>query len=82
MEKSIYSKDYALFLRHLRDARANAGVTQEELAARLGRTQSFVSKCERGERRLDIVEVLRFCRALRISFRAFVDEFEKKVGTS
>ena len=57
MDKSIYSAHYTLFLELLRDARQRAGLTQEEVALHLGNTQSFVSKCERGERRLDIVEV-------------------------
>lgn len=75
MEKSIFSNDYALFLQQLREARKQAGVTQEQLAQRLHQTQSFVSKCERGERRLDIVEVRAFCLALGISFPAFIAQF-------
>jgi transcriptional regulator with XRE-family HTH domain len=71
MEKSIYSHDYRLFLRLLRDARRQAGVTQTELANRLGRTQSFVSKCERGERRIDVVELRKFCNALEVDFPDF-----------
>ena len=67
MEKSIYSQDYAVFLRLLKEAREQAGTTQEQLAARLGQTQSFISKCERGERRLDVVEAGTFCMALGIS---------------
>ncbi len=72
MEKSVFSRDYRVFLRHLRQARERAGLTQEQLARRLGQTQSFVSKCERGERRLDIVEVRRICAALKIDFPRFI----------
>ena len=68
MQKSIHSSQYRAFLRLLQEARQRAGVTQEELARRLGESQSFVSKCERGERRLDIVEVRAFCEALGVSF--------------
>ena len=75
MKKSLFSADYAVFLRLLREARDNAGLTQVELGARLGQSQSFVSKCERGERRLDIVEVRAFCKALDISFSSFVRRF-------
>ena len=75
MKKSLFSADYAVFLRLLREARDDAGLTQEELGARLGQTQSFVSKCERGERRLDIVEARAFCKALDISFSSFVRRF-------
>jgi len=63
MEKSIYSMEYTLFLGVLRAVREEAGITQQEIAARLGATQSFVSKCERGERRLDIVELRAWCSA-------------------
>ncbi len=55
MEKSIYSKDYQTLLRELRRAREASGLTQGQLAKRLGCTQSFISKCERGEPRLENV---------------------------
>ena len=79
MEKSLFSQNYAVFLRQLREAREEAGLTQETLAKRLGKTQSFVSKCERGERRLDIVEVRAFCKAMRLSFPKFVEKFDKSL---
>jgi transcriptional regulator with XRE-family HTH domain len=77
MEKSVSSDDYALFLEHLKDARRKAGLTQGQLAEVLGETQSFVSKCERGERRLDIVEVRAFCLALGVPFPSFATQLDK-----
>jgi len=77
MEKSIYSQEYSLFLELLRNARENKGLTQTEVAERLGQTQSFVSKVERGERRLDIVELRAFCAAIDIGFPTFVARIEK-----
>ena len=71
MEKSIYSHDYGVFLRLLREARKQAGITQIELAKGIACTQSFVSKCERGERRIDVVELRKFCNALGIDFAEF-----------
>ena len=71
MQKSIHSRQYRAFLRLLRETRKRAEITQEELARRLGESQSFVSKCERGERRLDIVEAHAFCEALGVSFSRF-----------
>lgn len=53
-------------LRLLRKTRRNVGVTQEELATRLDETQTFISKCERGERRIDVIELRKFCEALGI----------------
>jgi transcriptional regulator with XRE-family HTH domain len=72
MDKWVSSREYAQFLRALCKARKRAGVTQAEVATRIGQTQSFVSKCERGERRIDIVELRHFCRALGISLVDFV----------
>ncbi len=64
--KSLFSEEYDRFLRLLRDARTNAGMTQDEAARMLGRPQSLVSKCESGERRVDIVEFVGFCRVYEI----------------
>ena len=77
MEKSIYTREYSLFLEQLKNAREKKGLTQIEVAEKLGQTQSFVSKVERGERRLDIVELRAFCSALGISFTTFVGQIEK-----
>lgn len=77
MEKSIYSREYSLFLDQLRKAREEKGLTQTEVAAKLGQTQSFVSKVERGERRIDVVELRAFCAAIGIGFRSFVAQIEK-----
>ena len=55
-------------------------VTQIELAKRLDETQSYISKCERGERRLDLVELRTFCRALGVPLVEFVKEFEQLVS--
>ena len=73
MDKSLFSAEYEMFLRRLRQARQEAGLTQAVLAYRLRRNQSFVSKLERGERRVDVVELRVICRAMGISFRGFVD---------
>lgn len=77
MEKSIYSREYAIFLEQLRNARERKGLTQTQVAERLGQTQSFVSKVERGERRIDIVELRAICSAIGVSFGAFVSQMEK-----
>lgn len=66
------SAAYRLFLRHLREARLTAGLSQAEVAKRLGRPQSFVSKCESGERRVDVVELQAFARLYRKELNFFV----------
>jgi transcriptional regulator with XRE-family HTH domain len=70
---------YRIFLQALRGARESAGVTQELLATRLDETQSFVSKCERGERRLDIVELFRFCAALDVDPLQFIRNIADRI---
>jgi len=76
MPKSVFTDDYAAFVRHLREAREAAGLTQEQLALRLGLGQSFVSKVERGERRLDVVELGAVCAALGVPLVEFVGGLE------
>ena len=61
--KALHTTRYRAFLARLRQARAEAGLTQEEVAARLGRPQTWVSKCELGERRVDFVEIEDFAVA-------------------
>lgn len=80
MQKSINSQTYAIFLEHLRETREKAGITQAQLAERLGETQSFVSKCERGERRIDIAELREFCLAIDTTLEKFIKLFEKRLG--
>ena len=60
MGSSIHSERYQVFLKRLRAARKDAGLTQEDVAARLQVHQSYVSKCESGERRVDIIELSDF----------------------
>jgi len=57
MSKSIYSKDYRNVIEKLRKARLDAGLKQSEVAQKLKKPQSYISKIERGERRVDITEL-------------------------
>jgi transcriptional regulator with XRE-family HTH domain len=52
-----YQEAYKSFLARLVEARKQAGLTQVDVAKRLGRAHSFISKCELGERRVDFVEL-------------------------
>ena len=61
----------------LRSIRHEANLRQSDLAERLGRPQSFVSKYESGERRLDLIELKQVCQALGISLEEFVQRFEE-----
>jgi transcriptional regulator with XRE-family HTH domain len=64
--KSVHSERYARFLAEITDARVKSGLSQRQLAERLDKPQSYVSKYERGERRLDVVEFLELCGVLNL----------------
>ena len=53
----IWSKEYKSFLKRLRQARKDSGLSQVQVAKKLKKPQSYISKCESGERRVDIVEL-------------------------
>jgi len=77
VDKSITSPAYRIFLRELRGARRRSGLTQVDLAVKIGETQSFVSKCERGERRIDVVELRSFCEVFGLSFPQFAQRLDR-----
>jgi transcriptional regulator with XRE-family HTH domain len=62
--RSVFTAEYGRFLGLLVDARKKAGLTQAQLAEALARPQSYVSKFERGERRVDVIELLDITDAL------------------
>ena len=76
------SADYTTFLRRLRRAREETGLSQSEVARRLGKPQSYVSKCESGERRVDVIELLAFGRIYGVPIGAFIEEraYPREVG--
>jgi transcriptional regulator with XRE-family HTH domain len=76
VEKSIYSAEYQRLCGLLRQLRHEVGVTQVQVAARLGVPQSFVSKYESGERRLDVVELGHVAGALGVSLRDVLDRLD------
>lgn len=72
MEKSQHTTAYTKLTAALRRAREAAGLTQAEVAERLGLYASFVSKVEAGERRLDVIELKQFCTAYGVELVAFL----------
>ena len=62
MKKSIHTKEYAVFVEKLRTARLKAGLTQAQVAKKLGRPQSHISNVESGQQRVDVVELKRFAK--------------------
>lgn len=62
MSKNNYSKEYQHLLEQLKKARENSGLTQKEVSEKLKKPQSYISKCESGERRVDPVELKMFAK--------------------
>lgn len=62
MKDAAHRLRYRAFLERLRQARRDAGLTQVDVARELRRPQSFVSKCESGERRVDVIELRELAR--------------------
>ena len=72
MDRSITSTEYHRFRALLRELRHEAGLTQVQVAERLDEPQSFVSKYESGERRLDVIELRHVAEALGTTLAAVV----------
>jgi len=68
---SVHTKQYREFLQKLRQARLAAGLTQAQVAKALKKPQSFVSKCESGERRVDFAELQAFACLYNLPLESF-----------
>jgi len=79
MEKSVYTDEYTSVTEILREVRIAAQITQVQLAKKLGQSQSFVSKYECGDSRLDIIQLRTVCGTLGITLADFVARLEEKL---
>ena len=79
MRKSTHTREYRVFLELLIEERMKAGLTQAQLGERLMFGQPGISKIERAERRVDIVELQMICEQLGIKLEDFVTEFKKRL---
>lgn len=77
MTSSIYTPKYKKFRQLLINARKEAGYTQQSLALKISKPQSYVSKYENGERRIDFIEFLIIAEALCIDIHKFVDSINE-----
>jgi ribosome-binding protein aMBF1 (putative translation factor) len=82
MPRSVFSEPYGELLRALVDARRKFGLRQIDLAKRLAKPQSFVSKIERGERRLDVIEFIVVARAIGTDEVQLIEALAKRVPKS
>ena len=76
MDKSAFTKNQLKLQKLLRDLREAVGLKQQEVADQIDEPQSFVSKYESGERRLDILELREICRALGLTLTEFSSRLE------
>ena len=74
MKKTIYTKEHQFLISQLKKAREKAGIDQIEVAQILGKTQSYVSKIESGQRRVDIVQLKEFARIFKKTLDYFIRE--------
>ncbi|EKQ84813.1 helix-turn-helix domain-containing protein [Leptospira kirschneri] len=81
MFKSLHSREAKIFCKNLIAARKNSNLTQLEVAKRLGEPQSYISKIESGERRLDVIEFWRIFKILGKSIE-FYFQFDEKQDSS
>ncbi len=72
MSKSVYSKEYKDIIKRLKRTRLEIGLSQQEVADKLGKPQSYVSKIESGERRLDVAEIKDFATTYRKNVSVFI----------
>jgi len=79
MKKKIHNDRYKYFREVLKIERKYHNISQKELSKRLGVCQSYISKTEVNERRLDIIELLEYCNAMGISLTDFVFRFEGRL---
>ena len=78
MVKTLYKDEYADLLLLLLRKRLDAQMTQAEVCKKLGTPRSFIGKVERGERRLDVIEVQAICRVLGVDFIELMIELQER----
>lgn len=78
MTQSIFTQKYDVFKTLLTEYRKKAAKTQQNLADILDKPQSYVSKYESGERRLDLIEFLDVAEALEFDTSAFIEELKRR----
>jgi len=73
MGKTIYSKDHLLIIGRLKQARAQADLDQAEVAKLIGKSQSYVSKIEAGQRKIDIIQLKDFAKVYKKDLSFFIE---------
>jgi len=72
MSSVIYTKKHRRIIKRLIQARRKSGLTQKEMAQKLGRSQSYVSKIESGQRIIDVIELEKFAKIFKRKINYFI----------
>jgi len=62
MSSSLYSKEHKNIVEKLIKARREAGIDQVDVAKKLGKSQSYLSKIESGQRKIDVIQLQKFAK--------------------
>lgn len=82
MARALASPSHTVLRRLLVEARKDAQLTQQQVAAKLGLPQSYVSKYENGERKLDVIEFLAVCDVLGASTADIIENIRRSASSS
>lgn len=81
MPSSLHSFQYNIFRLLLIEARRKSGLTQVQIAEKLDKPQSYISKYERGERRLDFSEFVELANILDIDMAEFINAYQSELAS-
>ena len=76
---TLYTKENQVLTQLMREMRVAAGLTQAACSEALGKPQSYVSKIESGNQRIDLIQLREYCSACGVSLTTFVKRFEQKI---
>lgn len=79
MSRSMFSKDYRILIRLMADMRKEVGKTQVDIATALGKPQSFISKIENGERRMDLIEMIAIADVFGVEPQKILERLENAI---
>ena len=82
MKKTLSTKESKILLEMLYQLRSSSGIRQSDLAQMLKVPQSFISKFESGERRIDLIELRAILKCLNTKLVEFITELEKRLNES
>lgn len=80
LKTSIHSAEQVWLRTYFVQRRKELGISQKALAKKMGVIASFIGKVETGDRRLDVVEFVKYCQGLNIDSKELISELDKKIS--